>query len=191
MKMHQYNPTAINVFFFLFSTSSSSCSSPQDSPIRPRGSLQAFMPATNGATARLTNTKISQTGERGRKERKKKGPCHHGFYHVGLLISVWKRGSNPLISLNAPVTPADNSIMIVAIKWDFPSRPADRGRGGAIIPLIFIRSTAFSIMTSGHLIQYTPTPVVLHACSHSTRHLYEANAKFALAKSCVVFIEGL
>lgn len=72
MKMHQYNPTAINVFFFLFSTSSSSCSSPQDSPIRPRGSLQAFMPATNGATARLTNTKISQTGEGEEKREKKK-----------------------------------------------------------------------------------------------------------------------
>lgn len=191
MKMHQYNPTAINVFFFsffyIFFLMFFSPRFPNQTSWLPAG----FYASHKWCNCQTDKHKNQSDWRRGRKERKKKGPCHHGFYHVGLLISVWKRGSNPLISLNAPVTPADNSIMIVAIKWDFPSRPADRGRGGAIIPLIFIRSTAFSIMTSGHLIQYTPTPVVLHACSHSTRHLYEANAKFALAKSCVVFIEGL
>lgn len=53
-----------------------------------------------------------------------------------------------MISLNALITPGDNSIMIVAIKLGFHQDPQTEG-GKAIIPLMFRYDVASNIMILG------------------------------------------
>lgn len=58
-----------------------------------------------------------------------------------------------MISLNALITPGDNSIMIVAIKLGFHQDLQTEG-GKAIIPLIFIYDVASNIMILGYLAEF-------------------------------------
>lgn len=58
-----------------------------------------------------------------------------------------------MISLNALITPGDNSIMIVAIKWGFYQDLQTEG-GKAIIPLIFRYDVASNIMILGYLAEF-------------------------------------
>lgn len=67
VQTHQYNTAEADVFsppFFLFFPAFAA-----RFPIRSCGSLQAFMPATNGVTARLTNMQSV------RVEKEKKNPA--------------------------------------------------------------------------------------------------------------------
>lgn len=58
-----------------------------------------------------------------------------------------------MISLNALLTPGDNSIMIVAIKLGFHQDLQTEG-GKAIIPLTFRYDVPYNIMILGYLAEF-------------------------------------
>lgn len=104
---------------------------------------------------------ITQSGVGG-KNQQKPAPITQGH-----LITPWKKSKQPfvMISLNALITPGDNSIMIVAIKWGFHQDPQTEG-GKAIIPPILRYDVAFNIVLLGHLAEF----MTLHnACGEFPR----------------------
>lgn len=152
VQTHQYNTAAVSAFLPFFFPRF---------PIRSCGSLQAFMPTTNGMTVRLTNTQSLRV-EWGKKNQQKPAPITQGH-----LITPWKKSKQPfvMISLNALITPGDNSIMIVAIKWGFHQDPQTEG-GKAIIPPLLRYDVAFNIVLLGHLAEF----MTLHnACGEFPR----------------------
>lgn len=68
-----------------------------------------------------------------------------------------------MISLNALLTPGDNSIMIVAIKLGFHQDQQTEG-GKAIIPLTFRYDVAYNIMILGHLAEFMMLQSIHYAC---------------------------
>ena len=68
-----------------------------------------------------------------------------------------------MISLNALITPGDNSIMIVAIKLGFHQDPQTEG-GKAIIPLVFRYDVASNIMILGYLAEFMTLKSIHNAC---------------------------
>lgn len=86
VQTHQYNTAEADVFPPLFPFFSRFCFSPRF-PIRSCGSLQAFMPATNGVTARLTNMQSVRV----EKEKKIQPLSHPASYHKGTFNKPVKK----------------------------------------------------------------------------------------------------
>lgn len=134
-------------------------------PIRSGGSLQAFMPATNGVTARLTNMQSLRV-KRGKKRKKEKHRLSYSASpHKGPFNKPMKKSKSSfvMISLNALITPGDNSIMIVVIKWGFHQDPQTDG-GKPIIPLTFRYDTDAYIMILSYLAEFMTLASIHNAC---------------------------
>lgn len=98
-----------------------------------------------------------------------------------------------MISLNALITPGDNSIMIVAIKWGFHQDPQTEG-GKAIIPPVLRYAVASNIMILGYLAEFMRLKSIHNACgefSHCGQIIICGVRKITHNKEIVIFVGTL